>query len=196
VDAEAAARGRKLRAQLGETHGGAAEWLALGQASWHAVDDWRSGMFRRYITPLTRNAQGFSWTFESGSGFDAEIGLEEGRKDGMLVAISGPDTRRVRNGNQRDRDRGSDAFYLGAIQYSLELPFRIEEAIHVAYTGTEERDTVVYDVVYATWEGYDPARRVDQYVIWINQETGLLGHAEYTMRDQFKFVVGSAHYAD
>jgi hypothetical protein len=86
------------------------------------------------------------------------------------------------------------SFYLPAIQYFAELPFRILVAPIVTYMGQDALRSC--DKVFATWERPEPHGEHDQYILWINRETQLIELAQYTVRDQFKFIKATILYED
>ena len=66
----------------------------------------------------------------------------------------------------------------------------------MAHAGERELGGKRYELVYLTWGSVAPTKQVDQYVAWIDQETGRLGILQYTVRDFGKFVTGAAFYED
>lgn len=87
-------------------------------------------------------------------------------------------------------------FWLPTVEYFFEASFRLQEGQHVAWAGERELDGKTYDLVYVTWGSVTPNTEIDQYVAWIERDTGRLGLLEYTVRDMFKFVKGTAKYKD
>ncbi|MBL4755965.1 MAG: hypothetical protein JKY52_20525 [Flavobacteriales bacterium] len=69
------------------------------------------------------------------------------------------------------------------MHYFTSYYFRIIEAPVIGYVGEEERDGNKYDLVFASWGEKQPNRKMDQYIIWINRETGLIEHSEFTVRE-------------
>ena len=53
-----------------------------------------------------------------------------------------------------------------------------------------------YDRVLATWNQVEPQKEMDQYVVWVEQETHLIGKVAYTIREANKFVSGYAMFED
>lgn len=87
-------------------------------------------------------------------------------------------------------------FWVPTVQYFVEMPFAIQSAQIVAYAGEEIVNGEKYDLVYATWNDPEPNKKMDQYLLWIHQETKLLGVAEYTVRDMARFITGKIWYTD
>ena len=94
-------------------------------------------------------------------------------------------------------DHDDVLFWLPTVEYFLEAAFRLREAAIVdlgePYVDIEGRR---YDRAYATWVSYEPNAQVDQFVAYVSQASGLLTRLDFTARDVFGFVVGSARYSD
>jgi hypothetical protein len=54
----------------------------------------------------------------------------------------------------------------------------------------------VHDLVLASWGTAEPQQRVDQYVLWISRDTGLIDYVAYTVRDMGKRMAGGMRYED
>jgi len=87
-------------------------------------------------------------------------------------------------------------FYLPALQYFDELPFRLLSAEFVAYAGDKTHHGKNYHLVFATWGSFAPNLQHDQYLLWINQETLLVEMCLYTVRDLLNWATGTIHFED
>jgi len=93
-------------------------------------------------------------------------------------------------------------FILSAFQYFTELPDRLRNTPIVLYGGETEFNGNQYEIVYATWEKVEPHMEHDQYILWVNKETGLIEYSTYTLRDNYlkppgyKSFYGTIHYSD
>jgi len=87
-------------------------------------------------------------------------------------------------------------FYIPTGAYFQFLPFRIQEANKVALIGVKEWEGHTYDLVIATWNRFETQRYIDQYVLWINQETRRLDYMTFTVRDQGSFVKATISFND
>jgi hypothetical protein len=85
-------------------------------------------------------------------------------------------------------------FYLPALQYLSELPFRLLNAEYVLYAGQRLHEGKDYHLIFATWGSVEPNEQHDQYLLWINQETLLVEMCRYTLRDAGPIFTGSIHY--
>jgi len=116
---------------------------------------------------------------------------------------------------ERNRERtwvskseGALTFYLPTLHYFNELPFRILSATVVRDGGETRHQGRTYDLVFATWRSAAPQADLDQYVLWIDRETGLLSKVRYTVREAvprmaplmrklaLPLVAGTMHYED
>ncbi len=101
-------------------------------------------------------------------------------------------------------------FYLPTLQYFNELPFRLGSAPIVASAGRATLHGKPYERVFVTWNSPEPTDEVDQYVLWIDPEDGLIVKAHYTLRDSAKMpmipeeqrpvmragAAGTVHFSD
>ena len=104
--------------------------------------------------------------------------------------------RTERSGKTRFRDHESTLFYIPTYHYFFEFPFRIANAGIVQYAGERTLGEVSYDLVYATWRDADPQLDVDQYIVWIGRESGLIEKAQFTVRDKLRWATGTMHFSD
>lgn len=125
---------------------------------------------------------------------------------GELELLSGPDAGDrwgVQSWKSWKADPGGDPvfeddavveFVVPTTQYFLELPLRIRSATLALEASKQMLDGKNYDVVFATWESPEPLSDMDQYVLFIDPDTGLLARTDFTVRDQGGSMVGSARY--
>lgn len=68
------------------------------------------------------------------------------------------------------------------------------------YAGTTTFENNDYDLVFATWQQLKPHQEHDQYLLYINQKTGHLDFANYTVRGMYlptpKNIYGSIRYTN
>lgn len=84
-------------------------------------------------------------------------------------------------------------FSIPTFQYFIEFPSRIQEASVIDYIGEKTINGIKTEGVIASWNTTDPQKDIDQYVIWINSENKRIVRIDYTIREKFKFVSGSAY---
>jgi hypothetical protein len=94
------------------------------------------------------------------------------------------------------KDKSKIKFWIPTYKYFIEFGFKIIETDVVTYAGSVDYDNNTYDLVLASWKSLAPQKDIDQYLVWINQKTGLINIAQFTVRDQFKFIVATAFFQD
>lgn len=91
-------------------------------------------------------------------------------------------------------------FGLSAYHYFFEMLDRMVKVPIISYAGEKSFKGNTYDLVFATWHQPEPHMENDQYVLWINRETGMLEYAVYSLRDNYlkmpgyKAFYGSIHF--
>ncbi len=201
---DAERRGRELLAAMAERHGLPA--------------------FRRHatmqVTACDRWPGGSAWwpqdvqCFRSQSRlrtFSSRIELLDGPGKGEVWGIQSWAPYRGRSGQPPALLSEPDAaisFYLPTLHYFNELPFRILSAGIVRAAGEARLGGRTYDRVFATWGRPEPNGDNDQYVLWIDRETGLLSKVRYTVREATtrmsarqrrwlrSVILGTMHYED
>ena len=130
---------------------------------------------------------------------------KRGKHEGTIIIVSGKEDGKIWSVNQDveytnnkngDLIRVEDkkiAFWVPTYQYFAEFSFRIIEATAQEYLGKKERNGQMYDIVLASWNTTEPQKDIDQYLVWINK-SGKIEYVDYTIRDQFKFLTGTAHF--
>lgn len=84
-------------------------------------------------------------------------------------------------------------FWVPTYKYFIEFPFRIVEADAIEYLGKETFKDVIYDKVLASWITTAAQSNIDQYIVWIS-ESKEIKRIDYTVRDQYRFISGTAIY--
>ncbi len=198
-------RGRERLERLAERHGLDAlrrrtTMEVLGKDSWPGGGPWWPEATQRFRT------QALLGTFTS------RAELLDGRGQGETWGIQAwacykkkPAETALSFLTQPDR---AIAFYLPTLQYFNELPFRLRRAPIVRDAGEARHRGRSYDRVFVTWDRAEPHAEHDQYVLWIDRETGLLSMVRYTLRDGVGFLppaqsalfrsvmLGTMHYED
>ena len=117
--------------------------------------------------------------------FDVKATILNSRKKGEIWGVVRDTTYIIQNEgeNAKWKQKFSVSFFLKTMHYFTSYYFRILEAPIVGFIGEEERNGVAYDLVFATWGEKQPNKEMDQYILWINRETGLIEHTQFTVRD-------------
>ena len=193
-DPEAAARGRALLEDAAEAHGGLAAWRARDSVTVELTDEWQGigRLFNPWPSRMidVRLEQKLG-TFDSRATFlnDQDAGLVWGIAEGeSWVQPPGKSAKPKNDGDLR--------FILPTMHYFTEIPYRLLEAPLVLDLGRETIDGRTYERVYATWESLEPNAEYDQYVVYIDTETGRIAKTHYTVREIFRSVSGTMHYED
>lgn len=198
-------RGRELLDGLAERHGLTA-WKrhvtmeVLGRDSWPGGGPWWPDATQRFRT------QALLGTFTS----RAEL-LDGPARDEVWGIQAWAPYKKKAGGtvptflSQTDR---AITFYLPTLQYFNELPFRLRSAPVVRDAGDSRHRGRRYQRVLVTWGTPEPRPDHDQYVLWIDRETGLLSMVRYTLRDGLAWMppgqarlfrsvmLGTMHYED
>lgn len=188
------ARGRALLAKAEAAHGGRAAFEAYDVMTVELHDVW-TGLARlanpwpeaevRVRMDIARARLTIRAEFLEGDDAGVRWGLAEGR---AWTAAPGGAVDRAPDDDVR--------FILAALQYLLELPFRIGEAPVIVDAGPETVGGRTYDRVFATWDGPEPSTDHDQYVVYIDRETGRVEKVHFTVRAFARFVESTIHYDD
>lgn len=87
-------------------------------------------------------------------------------------------------------------FWIPTTLYFPFMAWRLQEASVIRWIGPEEIGGRTYQRVFVSWGRADPQDDVDQYVVFIDEQTHLLRWARYTVRDVAGFAVGLMRYED
>ncbi|MEL6851455.1 MAG: hypothetical protein AAFP92_23240, partial [Bacteroidota bacterium] len=164
-------------------------------------DDIWKGMMGKMGKPWPEAESQIGFKYAVGS-FDSQATFLNGQRKGLKAGLQ--------SWNYYEQEPGKAlafvetderiAFGLSAFHYFFELLDRMKSLPIVAYAGEKAFDGKKFDMVFATWEKAEPHMAHDQYVLWINQATGLLEYAVYSLRDNYlkmpggKSFYGSIHY--
>lgn len=86
------------------------------------------------------------------------------------------------------------AFWLPTYKYFIEFPARITEATVFRYVGEEKINGKTHEKVFATWNQVSAQKDFDQYLIWVDKESHLIGKVAYTIREANKWITGHAMF--
>ncbi len=185
--------GATLMQTMLEKHGQAA-WKSHQTVEMILRDDWRGLLSSLAGRPWDNELLNF--TYELGT-FNGRVEVLDGDTKGEIYGLHSWQGYEIEPGEPLELEDGSRTnFIIPAIIYLAELPFRLADApilLHMADTLYEGKS---YNLVFATWDRIEPHGENDQYILWINKETGLVDIAQYTIRDQFNFVDAAILYED
>ena len=173
--------------------------------SFHGSDTWRGVMGKMsQIWPSMKAEMEFK--FQVGT-FDGQVTFVNGEQSGDIAGIQNWNYYEIHNNDTlfKDKDaRNNERQVLGlsAFQYFTEMISRIKNAPIISYAGEKEFRGKKYDLVFCTWGSEKPHNEDDQYIAWINKETGLMNFVQYTIREiylrppGYKMVGGGIEFAD
>ncbi|MEM7435821.1 MAG: hypothetical protein AAF436_11765 [Myxococcota bacterium] len=82
------------------------------------------------------------------------------------------------------------------LRYFLELPLAQDTATLVQDAGKATVGDDTYERLYVTWRQASPQRDLDQYVLWIDPDSGLVRRVDFTIRALSGLAVASADFRD
>jgi len=186
-------------------------WKAQGMDKLHehktysvtAVDHWKGLMGKMgKVWPESKGTMELRYAVGS---FDSQVEFLDGKEEGLIAGLQSWNYYEIEPGQDvafKEKPNERIQFGLSAFHYFFELSDRLKRAPIVTYAGEKEHKGKVYDLVFATWETTEPHMEHDQYVLWIDKETGMLEYSEYTVRDNYlrfpgwKSFYGSIHFDD
>lgn len=111
---------------------------------------------------------------------DGQLTFVDGQRKGTIAGLYKSNYYEIKDGKTEFLDKYAKSnirafFGLSHIQYFTELLGRLRDAPIISYAGSAAFNDKKYDLVFCTWEKPEPHIEHDQYLLWINQVTGLLG---------------------
>jgi len=192
-DPDADRRGRALLAAAYEAHGGDAALRSHQTATFTMRDTWFG--VNALFNPWPDADQHLRMTTRIHS-FDSAAHLLNGPEEGVTWGITDGRSWRLRDGSKTVAPDADIEFMLPTTHYFTELPQRLTEAELVRYVGEETIADSTFDVVFATWGSLDATEQFDQYLVYIDKDTGRIGKIFYTVREIMRSVSGTAHLDD
>lgn len=193
---DASQRGAAALARMAEAHGGVERLKAARVAEIVLSDTWPNPLYRWSSMPWDDDPQTMRLTMLLTRDM-ARVTFTDGDMRGQQWGIQQWCTWTAAPDKSPVFAKHEDAwFWLPTIQYFIEAPWRLREATTVVHLGQSKRNGVTYERVFLTWGDAAPQDTVDQYIAWIDAESGRLAFLEFTARDVYKFVTGIARYED
>ncbi len=187
-------RGRELLEKAARIHG-ESYWKTL-ETYEISLEDRYFGFWGKLASPFPKNSTLMRLQYIPQT-FTGRAIFGEGKWEGKIWGLQSWKTYTLSpRGRFRIENSASIAFHLSAYQYFIEFPFRIKEADIVAYIGEKMDNQIKYQRVFATWETAKAKKSHDQYIIWINAQTGRIEKLEYTIRDLHKSLRATARFRD
>ena len=118
--------------------------------------------------------------------FDGQVELLEGKNKGFIGGIQSFDYYEINEGKY-DTDVKYDKrlkFGLAAYHYFFEMAARLRDATLIQYVGEETFKGEKMHKIFASW-GTERTRDYDQYVLFIDEKSGLDEGVTHTIRDSY-----------
>jgi len=153
------------------------------------------GFFGEKSSPFKELAMQFNLNYIPGS-FTGRMGITSGEEEGVTWGVQDGVTYRVENDKIKIEENDSYEFAMNTFQYFIEFPNRITDGTVIDYVGAKVIDGQTTEGVIVSWNSVEPQEDVDQYVIWLDQQTNRIVEVEYTVREKFKFSKGTAEFSN
>ncbi|MGF1465452.1 MAG: hypothetical protein ACFCGT_04895 [Sandaracinaceae bacterium] len=186
------ARGRALLTSAWEAAGGE-RTLAHPAARFRFRDHWQG--LGTLFNPWPANDQRAIVEIQTHS-FNSVVELLNGPSEGVTWGIRDGQAWMEEGGTRAPTDDFNLRFMLPTIHYFMELPQRLTEAPIARWVEERTIGGRSYDVVFATWRTVEAHDEEDQYLVFIDRETGRIGKVQYTVREMGRFVTGTNHLDD
>lgn len=173
--------------------------------SYHGSDTWKGVLGKMgQVWPEMKSELDFKYQIGS---FDGQVTFLDGDENGNVAGLQNWNyyeiiKRDTLFKDKNDKKNRRKVFGLAAFQYFTEMIDRIKVAPIISYAGEDEIRGQKYDLVFCTWESAEPHMEHDQYLAWINKETGLMDFTQYTIRESYlkppgyKMLGGGVEFAD
>mgnify|MGYP007096623946 CR=1 FL=1 len=182
-DVGAQERGAALMSRAVSAHGGRDHWLAAGPTAYTVHDVWQ-GLVGRLFNPWPEHDLRVRIVSTPGTDVVRALFLDgEARCERWSFA-----------GGRAEPDDDDPGFILPTMQYLLELPFRVAEAPIVVDAGAVDVRGRRYERVLATWGALEPHADADQWLLFLDAETGRLAMAHFTVRSVTRGATGTVLY--
>ena len=169
-------------------------WLGYQVMDVTFEDVWYGDMMKRFMMHWKESPQALRGRFIRG-GWTGDLELLSGPDKGKRWGIQSWKTWTAEPGEEPVFEQDDTVeFVVPTTQYFLELPLRMRSATVALDSGQDVWEGKTHDLIFASWGTAEPVLEVDQYVLWIDPETGLLARVDFTVRDQGGGATGSARY--
>lgn len=118
--------------------------------------------------------------------FNGQVTYLEGRKKGKTYGLqSWQDYRFKMEKDLKSKKSKRYNWGLATYHYVIEAPMRLLGADIIRFAGEKEFNGKQYNLVYATWGQDAPHKEHDQWLVYINKQTGMIDLTEITINDFF-----------
>lgn len=187
-------KGRALLARAAQQQG--AQAWSQHQAYTLVLRDQWSGLMPKLLNPWPSSDVRVRVSFRANS-FDARAEFLSGDEAGLIWGLQSWKTYEAEPGQPiKFKDNDDAAFILPALQYLMEFIFREHGEQLVVYAGAEVVRGKRYERVFLTWRSLEPSDEVDQYMVYLDGESGRAEKIFYTVRDMMDAATGAIHFDD
>ncbi len=116
--------------------------------------------------------------------FDGSVNYLEGRREGKRYGIQSFNAYK-KKGTIKEVKAKRETWGLATYHYVIEAPKRLLGADIIRYAGETTFEGQEYDLVYVTWGKDEPHKEHDQWLVFINKETGFTDLTQVTINDFF-----------
>ena len=186
-------KGTEVLKQMYQAHS-AFLWDSIDTYSLHLTDEFY-GIAGKFGNPFPKNKADFMFHAIPNT-FTSKVIFQDKKWNGRVWGIQSWQTYSSKS-NVIELDKKNDKnieFWLPTYQYFIEIPNKIFEADIISYAGERTFNGKKYDLVFASWKTDNPQKDIDQYILWINQETHILELLHYTVRDEFQWLHATLKY--
>lgn len=173
--------------------------------SFHGSDVWKGLLGKMgQLWPDLEAEMNFKYLIGS---FDGQVQFTNGSEQGNIAGLQNwnyyevvGDQTAFKKKDLKETER--KVFGIAAFQYFTEMADRLLKAPIIAYAGEDKFRGQDYDLVLSTWGSEKPHEEHDQYLSWINKETGMMDFVQYSIRDAYlkppgyKLLGGAIEFAD
>ena len=154
------------------------------------------GFIGKQGNPFSEDVMSFNLSYIPGD-FNGQMEILNGKEAGKVWGIqSGQVYEKMPNGKVLSTKNKDMKFWIPTYQYFIEFPLRIQEANAIDYIGTNTINGKNVEGFVASWNTIEPQKDIDQYLVWLDVSTKRIVRLDYTIRDYYGFISGSAYYKD
>ncbi|MEP1487900.1 MAG: hypothetical protein ABJK28_05695 [Algibacter sp.] len=173
--------------------------------SFHGNDTWK-GLLGGIGKIWSDKKTDIAFKYRIGT-FDGQVHFLDGKEAGNLAGLQNWNYYEIKDDETVFKDKSArknakKVFGIAAFQYFTEMIDRLKQAPIISSAGEKEFRGQQYDLVLCTWETIEPHMEHDQYMAWINKETGLMDFTQYTIRESYlkapgyKLIGGAVEFTD
>jgi hypothetical protein len=173
--------------------------------AYHGSDTWKGALGKMgQIWPDMKAEMDFKYQIGT---FDGQVTFVDGKQSGDIAGLQNWNYYEISKNDTlfKDEDHRQNrrmVFGIAAFQYFTEMVDRIRNAPIISYAGQDEMRGQAYDLVFCTWGSPEPHMAHDQYMAWINKNTGMMDFTQYTLRESYlkppgyKMIGGGVEFTD